>query len=108
MIKKSLLTSALLLGTAAFISTSHAADSGAGSSIAATSERLGSWDNFRKQFENAFEIGDINRLEALKEMAISENLGFGNLNDLGGRFFRYGATLEQWPRLIEDAKKNIK
>jgi len=60
------------------------------------------WDDFRAAFTKAFHAGDVATLERLK----ANQDGFGNINDLGGEFTKYGAAMTKWKNLIADAKKN--
>lgn len=63
-----------------------------------------SWSEFRAQFNKAFDEGDIEKLNYFK----SNQEGFANINDLGGRFMKYGVGMGKWDQLISDAKKNAK
>lgn len=72
------------------------------SAAEATSSKL-SWAEFRAQFNKAFDEGDTAKMEQLKSQT-----GFANINDLGGRFMKYGSGMGKWTQLISDAKKNAK
>jgi|GEM_PF-3128730 len=61
-----------------------------------------SYDDFRTEFTKAFHAGDVATLERLK----ANQDGFGNINDLGGEFMKYGSGMTKWKNLIADAKKN--
>ena len=62
------------------------------------------WAAFVADFTRAFERGDIEALEAMKKV----QEGFANIDDLGGKFGKYGAGMSKWQQLINDAKKNKK
>lgn len=70
------------------------------------SEQKDSWFDFRSQFSNAFEEGNVSELERLK--SDWSHKGFANINDLGGKFLKYGSGMGKWSELIADAQKNKK
>ena len=55
---------------------------------------------FVYEFEIAFSKGNIDRLMELKNVK-----GFANINDLRGEFMEYGPGLDNWEKLIDDARK---
>ena len=63
-----------------------------------------SWQDFSEAFKTAFERGDVAELERLRR---NDQSGFSNLNDLGGKFAQYGAGLNKWDQMIDDARKNV-
>ncbi len=56
--------------------------------------------------KKAYYDGNIKALEHVKANALEANIGFGNIDDLGEPFFKYGSGLGKWDQLIEDAKAN--
>ncbi len=60
------------------------------------------WEEFVQQFTEAFQQGDIQTLERLR----AERQDFGNINDLGGQFLKYGIGMSKWAQLIQDAQNN--
>lgn len=76
------------------------------SNAAAESSQEEPWSSLVSKFTDAFNRGDVATLESLKQSWRSR--GFYNINDLGGMFMKYGAGMDQWPQLIEDAKMNAK
>lgn len=76
------------------------------STDATHSEQPDPWFEFRSQFYEAFDNGDVEKLEALKNEW--SHKGFANINDLGQKFMKYGSGMGQWDALIADAKKNKK
>jgi hypothetical protein len=67
----------------------------------------GNWNDFRTQFYKAYDAGDIETLEHLKSEWTGVG-GFANINDLGGKFMKYGSGMDKWNQLIEDAERNKK
>ena len=63
------------------------------------------WSLFTNEFIKAYNIGDVDELEKLKEQKSKE--GFSNINDLGGIFLKYGAGMDRWNELIQDASTNF-
>lgn len=62
------------------------------------------WSDLVTTFTAAFNSGDVERLEQLR--ASQYEHGFANIDDLGEKFFKYGAGMDNWEQLISDAKKN--
>lgn len=98
--KKRLLTLALI---SLFSTISMDALSASDSQTAAQEEP---WSSLVTKFTQAFDSGDTATLEALKSSWSSK--GFANINDLGGKFMKYGGGMDKWDQLIEDAQKNGK
>lgn len=72
---------------------------------AATSEpKELEWGTLVSQFTEAFNAGDVETLEKLKEE--QHQYGFANLDDLGSVFSKYGVGMDKWDELIADARKN--
>ncbi len=67
-----------------------------------SAQQVKSWSQFRDEFEAAYRSGNVAKLEELK----SGQPNFVNINDLGKGFYEYGAGMDQWATLIEDARKN--
>jgi hypothetical protein len=61
------------------------------------------WQEFSNAFAAAFDRGDVAELERLKR---SGQAGFGNLDDLGSKFRKYGTSLSEWDQMIADARQN--
>lgn len=61
---------------------------------------------FIEDFSLAFNTGDVEKLNTLKESLDLFNLS--NLDDLGAIFHRYGAGTYKWDELIADARMNKK
>ncbi|MBA4117487.1 MAG: hypothetical protein C0514_01130 [Candidatus Puniceispirillum sp.] len=64
------------------------------------------WPQLQSAFGKAFDRGDVEELERLKTDWADK--GFANIDDLGGRFMKYGSTMKNWDKLIADAKENQK
>jgi hypothetical protein len=68
------------------------------------SELNNDWSLFTQEFTKAYNEGDVDKLEKLKEQKSKE--GFCNINDLGGIFLKYSAGMDRWNELIQDASAN--
>ena len=64
-------------------------------------DMIPSWADGVKNFTKAFNEGDVEALESIKN-----EMDLANINDLGDYFFSYGAGMENWPQLISDALLN--
>jgi hypothetical protein len=70
--------------------------------VCKTTDLNANFIRFIYEFEIAFNNGNIKRLMELKNVR-----GFANINDLGGHFMEYGPGLDNWEKLMEDAR-NLK
>jgi hypothetical protein len=61
------------------------------------------WEVLVELFAKAHSGGDVETLEAIKNLGIS---GFYNLDDLGGIFLKYGPGFTKWDEMITDALEN--